>query len=93
MTENQELHLIIIGKVQGVGFRYFTQKRANRLGLTGWVKNLADGSVEVTVQGEKATLEEFIIIINQAFNGAEVVDLVVSWAEPTDRYAGFQVHF
>jgi len=43
---------LILGQVQGVGFRYFVFRQANRLGLTGWVRNLSDGRVEVEAQGD-----------------------------------------
>ncbi|MFO7689553.1 MAG: acylphosphatase [Cryobacterium sp.] len=49
-------HAIVRGQVQGVGFRYFTQRQARRLGLTGFVRNRLDGSVEVAVQGPPAAV-------------------------------------
>lgn len=48
---------IVTGRVQGVGFRYFTYSIANKYGLRGWVRNLSDGSVQVKVQGERARIE------------------------------------
>jgi acylphosphatase len=50
----------IIGRVQGVGFRYYTQKQARIFGLNGWVKNTVDGNVIVVVQGEKSEIITFI---------------------------------
>lgn len=50
---------IVTGRVQGVSYRYFTQEAARRLELTGWVRNLADGSVEVQVAGDSEVLERF----------------------------------
>jgi len=52
-------HYLVFGKVQGVGFRAYTQRLARGLGLTGWVRNLDDGRVEVLVLGEKNKLSEF----------------------------------
>lgn len=52
------LHCIISGKVQGVWFRAWTQDQANNLNIKGWVRNLADGKVEVLAQGEEKDLEE-----------------------------------
>jgi len=49
----------VIGRVQGVGFRYYTKKQADLLGLNGWVKNLPDGSVLVTVQGNETDVDTF----------------------------------
>ena len=54
------LHAIIKGKVQGVGYRYFTQKTARKLGLKGWVKNKPDGTVEVWAEGDENTLKIFL---------------------------------
>lgn len=53
-------HLRFYGRVQGVGFRYYAVNKANQLGLTGWVKNLPDGSVEMEAQGAEAAIDELI---------------------------------
>lgn len=61
-------HILFYGRVQGVGFRYYSVHRAQQLGLTGWVRNLYDGSVEMEVQGEPEHLEELIQYLqNQRF--------------------------
>ncbi len=56
-------HIIFSGRVQGVGFRYGAFYTARRLGLTGWVKNLYDGRVEMEVQGEPGRIEEMISML------------------------------
>ena len=53
MTEFRRIHSIIHGQVQGVGYRNWTRRSANELGLTGWVKNLPDGTVEVLIEGRE----------------------------------------
>lgn len=52
-------HLLVAGRVQGVGFRWATLEIANELGLVGWVKNRADGQVEIVVQGQHAAVRTF----------------------------------
>jgi len=53
------VRLTIYGKVQGVGFRFYTKKKANELNISGWVKNQADGTVYVEAEGEQQNLETF----------------------------------
>jgi acylphosphatase len=59
MENNQTLHIIVTGKVQGVYFRQSTQLQARARELTGWVKNLANGDVEIMVSGPTSELENF----------------------------------
>jgi len=54
-----QIHLLITGRVQGVGFRDFTQRTAEKLGILGWVRNLASGAVELCAQGPDEKLKEF----------------------------------
>lgn len=74
-------HIIFYGRVQGVGFRYHAYYKARSLGLTGWVKNLYDGTVEMEVQGEaKQITELFLHLRNQRFiviEDMEVKDIPV----------------
>lgn len=58
--ELKRLSIIVKGRVQGVGFRYFTQDLARSLDLSGWARNLYDGSVELEVQGDASQLDLFI---------------------------------
>lgn len=55
----QAQHLIVSGRVQGVGFRYFAQATALEYGITGWVRNLNDGTVELQIEGEAERLESY----------------------------------
>ena len=54
----ERLHAVVHGHVQGVGFRYFVQRRASELGLSGWVRNNDDGTVEAVAEGPRETLEQ-----------------------------------
>jgi acylphosphatase len=72
-------HVLVSGRVQGVGFRWHTRAKAQALGLDGWVKNLPDGRVEVWVEGEEAPLREMIEWLAQGppparVTGVEVVE-------------------
>ena len=60
MNEKIRKHIFFYGRVQGVGFRYYSVYKARQLGLTGWVRNLYDGSVEMEVQGELSGIERMI---------------------------------
>ena len=60
MTQARCVKVLVYGIVQGVGFRYFTQQEAHRLGLSGHATNLADGSVEVVAQGESKAVDKLI---------------------------------
>lgn len=58
-------HIIFYGRVQGVGFRYYSVNKARQLGLTGWVRNLYDGTVEMEVQGEEPKIDELILFLEK----------------------------
>ncbi len=60
MTQTRRVKVLVYGIVQGVGFRYFTQQEAHRLGLSGHATNLADGSVEAVAQGESKAVDKLI---------------------------------
>lgn len=68
-------HIVFYGRVQGVGFRYYAVNKANQLGLTGWVKNLPDGTVEMEVQGEELLIDQLIIFLqNRTYIWIEKLD-------------------
>ncbi|HMC56437.1 MAG TPA: acylphosphatase [Gemmatimonadaceae bacterium] len=71
-----DLHVRVTGIVQGVGFRWFARERARRLGLDGWVRNLADGSVEVLATGESGQLQLLRDELQRGPDGAVVDQLV-----------------
>jgi acylphosphatase len=72
-----DLHVRVTGVVQGVGFRWFVREQGRRLGLAGWVRNLADGSVEVAAQGEGQQIEMFRAELQRGPRGARVERLEV----------------
>lgn len=63
MQEAKRVRVFVSGKVQGVGFREFTRRNALSLGMTGWVRNLADGRVELIAAGEPDVVERFLELI------------------------------
>jgi acylphosphatase len=79
------MHVRVAGLVQGVGFRWFVRERARRLGLSGWVRNLPDGSVEVVAEGDHAQLDLLRSELQRGPSGAsvsEIRDLSGSPGEP-----------
>jgi acylphosphatase len=77
------LRLRIRGRVQGVGFRYWTVRQARQLGLRGWVRNRADGSVEAVAAGPKEALDAFVSACRIGPRGARVDSLDVEDATET----------
>ena len=71
MADVVRKHIVFYGRVQGVGFRYHSYYIANSLGLTGTVKNLYDGSVEMEVQGSRAAIDELV----RRLNGQRYIDI------------------
>jgi acylphosphatase len=82
---------LISGRVQGVGFRYFTEEAAAREGLHGWVRNLPDGRVEIDVEGEAEAVERFERHVRHGPPGARVSGVSVDDTVPQRRESGFSV--
>lgn len=70
--------ILVDGRVQGVGFRFFTQLTAVNLKLTGWCKNLYDGRVEIEIQGPEDSLNKFISSIKKGNNFSRVDEIVIN---------------
>ena len=82
---------LISGRVQGVGFRYFTRAAARREGLHGWVRNLPDGRVEAEAEGEAEAVERFERALRHGPPGADVDEVDVQDEVPSARETGFFV--
>ncbi len=91
--ENARLHAIVKGLVQGVGYRFFVIRRAELLGLTGWVKNLPDGTVEVVAEGDRELLEELIKELWRGPSAAQVTDVIINWERYTGEFKNFDVRW
>ena len=84
------IHLLIKGKVQGVFYRGSAKEQADRLSITGWVKNTPEGHVEITATGETPALQRFIAWCRQGPPNAVVTDLV-SHPLPDALFTGFTI--
>ena len=84
-------HVFVSGRVQGVGFRYSTYHVARQLGLTGWVRNLADGRVEAVFQGDPDTIQRMLAWCRHGPPGSFVENLDVAWDESANGSAEFRV--
>ena len=93
MGQPARLHVVLSGRVQGVAYRYFAEKRASSLGLLGWVRNLFDGRVEVVAEGERAVLESFLAELRKGPRLALVESAEVRWDGATGEFVGFTVRF
>jgi len=82
--------LVISGRVQGVGFRVWMQEHAMVLGVSGWVRNRVDGSVEALVAGDVAAVEELLRLCRRGPRMAQVVSIDEEMADPPD-YPGFHL--
>ena len=82
-------HIIFRGRVQGVGFRYHSTYKAENLGLTGWVRNCYDGSVEMEVQGSEASIREMLDRIQQQ-RWINVTDMEITEI-PCEEERGFKI--
>ncbi len=86
-------HIFVSGLVQGVCYRWFTEEKANKLGLTGWVKNLWDGRVEVVVEGEEEKIKELIKELRKGPRLARVENLEINWEPYTGEFKDFRIRY
>ncbi|MGH2582336.1 MAG: acylphosphatase [Anaerolineales bacterium] len=91
--ENQRVrvHAFLSGMVQGVGLRYFVNQRASSMPITGWVRNLRDGRVELVAEGSRTDLETFIADVKQGPRGAQVTDVDLDWGDADGSFSSFGV--
>ncbi|MDD4179587.1 MAG: acylphosphatase [Candidatus Margulisbacteria bacterium] len=88
MNKRVEVHYS--GRVQGVGFRFTAEDLANARGIKGYVKNLADGRVELVAEGEESILKEFLDSLK--FDMDNVIDnYALNWFEPTGEFKRFEI--
>ena len=89
----ERLHLLIAGRVQGVGFRWHARVAAAEAGCTGWVRNLPDGRVEVLAEGEPAQLEALAEACREGPRAGLVNSIDVTNRPATGEFAGFGINY
>jgi acylphosphatase len=83
--------LLISGRVQGVGYRYFTQGHAEALGLRGWARNLPDESVECYVEGPRSAIRAFIERLQEGPAMSRVQHIAIDWQSAQNTYDMFSI--
>lgn len=85
------LHARVVGRVQGVGFRYYVLNTAQSFGLTGWVRNRMDHSVELEAEGDRELLDSFLERVRQGPSSSRVDEVVVTWKLASGEFTQFVV--
>jgi acylphosphatase len=85
------LHAIARGRVQGVGYRWFILAKGRALGLNGQVRNLSDGTVEVSAEGPKTDLESLVQAIKEGPDSSDVTGTSVEWETYAGNFSGFEI--
>ena len=89
--KNTKAEIVVNGLVQGVGYRYFVLREAQKIGVNGFVKNSFTGDVLVNAEGEKALIEELIEQLKIGPMHASVKGCKVIWAEPKNEFTDFRI--
>ena len=87
----QRVHVWVMGRVQGVGFRAHVQYSARQIGVTGWVRNVGYDTVEATAEGERDKLDRFVEAVKAGPRSSQVNESKVEWENPTGEYSDFQM--
>lgn len=87
------IHCVVSGLVQGVFYRSNTEKEANKLGLTGWVKNLSNGDVEAVINGDEEKVDAMLEWMYQGPTMARVDNIAVTRVNPEENYSSFSVRY
>jgi acylphosphatase len=88
----QQVHVYYSGRVQGVGFRYTALEFAETLGITGWVRNLRDGRVEMAAEAHEDVLRKFLSELKSSFS-SYIRGEDIDWQPATGEFKGFQITF
>jgi acylphosphatase len=88
----KQAHIYYSGRVQGIGFRYTVADIANQQRIFGWVKNLVDGRVEVALEGQEDTLNNFLEQVKEHFS-RYIQDVNIEWQPASGEFRDFQIKF
>jgi acylphosphatase len=91
MPKHERLHAWVDGHVQGVGFRYFVREKANLFSVTGWVRNIHDGRVELLAEGPRDRVDSLLEAARQGPRGSHVTEVRVEWADASGEFDAFRV--
>ena len=91
MSDLIQAHVYIKGKVQGVFFRWWTQRQAEKLGLTGWVRNLPDGRVEAVFEGPTEKIEQMIERCKKGSAGAQIEKVEIEKRKASGVFSEFEI--
>lgn len=90
-SEDKQFRARVSGRVQGVGFRFFVEREASRLGLRGWVRNLAGGDVEVVAHGPRERLDELLARLREGPPLSWIDNVAVDWQQPDKTLRSFEI--
>jgi len=93
MIDKVRAHILVLGRVQGVFFRENTQRKAKKLGVNGWIKNLSDGKVEAVFEGDKKSVGKIISWAKRGPILARVEGIDIEWQEYIEEFTEFEIRY
>lgn len=90
-SDDARIDATVVGRVQGVGFRWFVVDAARQLGLAGWVANEADGTVRCVAEGPRADVEALLVELRRGPLGARVDRVIPRWGRPAGEFDRFDM--
>ena len=89
----KQIHVFVTGRVQGVFFRISAQDKANKLNLTGWVKNIFNNAVEIIAEGSREELSKFTGWLQLGPPNATIDKISIEWSDqPEKQFSAFEIH-
>jgi acylphosphatase len=91
MNGRKSAHILVLGRVEGVGFRYYVKNVADQTGVTGWVRNRFDERVEILAQGDQEKMEKFIALVRVGPSASLVTDMAIEWCVADPAFSKFSI--